>query len=112
MKKNKMQEELKVNNEVTFSEMIEQLRDSINTGVQNIEKEIKQNELILDLLSKEDYKELEDFKKNIEGNLAKLNESLDKMKEHSQLSLDLLEEIRDEKVANSVAKLLRILVRR
>ena len=92
-------------------EMIQQLKESIEEGIKKLEREIEKNKLLLEIIKKENNELLSDIQKNIEEGIPSLEKSLEKMKIHHQYSIELLDQVKDEKNAKLIKKLLSILMR-
>ena len=67
--------------------------------------------MLLEIIKKENNELLNNVQKNIEEGIPSLEKSLEKMKIHHQYSIELLDQVKDEKNAKLIKKLLSILMR-
>lgn len=100
--------------QINFEEMLEQLQNSIQTGVENITNEINNNQLLIETIEKSENKEA--LQKLIEATKEQkdnLEQSLTLMVKHLTYAKEVLQACKeDEKVLANVKKLLQILVRK
>lgn len=94
-----------------IDEVINQLKDSIEQGVSNIEKEIKNNEILEKVIVDANKPELSDLLEKVKEQIKSLKESLAKIKEHKKIITELKKECQNKEVSSAVFKLFKVLVR-
>ena len=98
--------------EVTGKIFIQQLKESINTGVKNITTEIKNNEDLFNILKEKNLGNLKELETKVEDEIKNLQNSLKKIEEHKVLIDELEEDIKDNKIEKIVTKVITILLRK
>lgn len=107
-KKDKKEEKF----EITAKIFIDQLKESISTGVNNITTEIKNNEDLFNILKEKNLDNLKELEKKVEVEIKNLQNSLKKIEEHKVLIDELEEDIKDDKIEKIVTKVITILLRK
>lgn len=108
MNKKDKKEEFKI----TAKIFIDQLKESIDTGVNNITIEIKNNEDLFNILKEKNLDNLKELEKKVEVEIKNLQNSLKKIEEHKVLIDELEEDIKDNKIEKIVTKVITILLRK
>lgn len=111
-----MNKEVKENKEekfeITAKIFIQQLKESISSGVKNIKTEIKNNEDLFNILKEKHLDNLKELEKKVEVELNNLKNSLTKIEAHKVLIDELEEDIKDKKIEEVVTKVITILLRK
>ena len=97
---------------ITAKIFIDQLKESIETGIKNINTEIKNNTDLLNILKEKKLDNLKDLEEKVDNEIKSLNKSLEKIKEHQELIKELSEDVKDKKIEGIVTKVITILLRK
>ena len=104
---NKEKEEFKVTPEV----FVEQLRENMKTGVNNLEKLLKQNQALYEILNESKVENLKSLEEKVKEEIENTEKALSKIKLHQKLVNEISEEIKDKSKSELVQKVISILLR-
>ena len=106
-KEKKEKEEFKITPEV----FIEQLKENMKTGVNNLEKLLKPNQSLYKVLNESKVENLKALEEKVKEEIKNTQKALSKIKWHQKLIDEISEEIKDKSKNELVQKVISILLR-
>ena len=106
-KEKKEKEEFKITSEI----FIGQLKENMETGVNNLEKLLTQNQALYKVLNESKVENLEALEKKVKEEIENTQKALSKIKLHQKLVNEISEEIKDKSKSELVQKVISILLR-